>query len=127
MRVVYIQYASDPMIWFSPDLALIRPDWLKGERGPDVSPHLQWYPIATFLQIAFDLTMATAVPMGYGHNYSPSSYIDAWIAVTQPKGWTPRKIARLRKIKGLHLNDLWSQKSAESPFEKGDLQAVRQL
>jgi uncharacterized membrane protein len=96
LRAVYIQYASDPMIWFSPDLAWIRPDWLKGERGPDVSPHLQWYPIVTFLQIAFDLTMATAVPIGYGHNYAPSSYMDAWIAVTQPKGWTPQDIARLK-------------------------------
>jgi uncharacterized membrane protein len=96
LRAVYIQYASDPMIWFSPDLAWIRPDWLKGERGPDVSPHLRWYPIVTFLQIAFDLTMATAVPIGYGHNYAPSSYMDAWIAVTQPRGWTPHDIARLR-------------------------------
>jgi len=96
MRVVYIQYASDPMVWFSPDLALIRPDWLKGKRGPDVSPHLKWYPIVTFLQIAFDLTMATAVPIGHGHNYAPSSYIDAWVAVTQPKGWTLEEIARLK-------------------------------
>jgi len=96
LRAVYIQYASDPMIWFSPDLAWVRPDWLKGGRGPDVSPHLQWYPIVTFLQIAFDLTMATAVPIGYGHNYAPSSYMDAWIAVTQPKGWAPQDIARLK-------------------------------
>ena len=96
MRVVYIQYASDPMVWFSPDLAWIRPDWLKGERGPDVSPHLQWYPIVTFLQVGFDLPMATAVPIGHGHNYSPSSYIDAWTAVTQPQGWTPQETARLK-------------------------------
>ena len=96
MRSVYVQYASDPMIWFSPDLAWSRPDWLGEKRGPDVSPHLRWYPIVTFLQVAFDLPVATAVPLGYGHNYSPSSYIDSWIAVTQPKDWTDEKTRALK-------------------------------
>jgi uncharacterized membrane protein len=96
MRNVYVQYASDPMIWFSPDLAWNRPAWLGGNRGPDVSPHLRWYPIVTFLQVAFDLPVATAVPLGYGHNYSPSSYLDAWIAVTQPKHWTVEKTRALK-------------------------------
>jgi uncharacterized membrane protein len=97
MRYVYIQYASDPMVWFSPDSAWQRPDWLQGQRGPDVSPYLHWYPIVTFLKLAFDIPMATSVPIGHGHNYAPSSYIDAWIAVTQPSGWTPEKIAELKE------------------------------
>lgn len=96
IRVVYVQYASDPMVWFSPDLAWNSPDWLDAPRGPDVSPELRWYPMVTFLQIACDLPMATAVPLGYGHNYSPSSYIDAWIAVTEPANWTEEKTARLK-------------------------------
>jgi len=96
MRFVYVQYASDPMIWFSPDLAWVRPDWLGSKRGPDVSPYLRWYPVITFLQVAFDLPMATSVPIGYGHNYSPASYIDAWLAVTRPEGWRPEKIERLK-------------------------------
>lgn len=96
MRSVYVQYASDPMVWFSPDLAWNRPSWLGQSRGPDVSPHLRWYPIVTFLQVAFDLPVATAVPLGYGHNYSPSSYIDAWIAITQPQDWTDEKTAKLK-------------------------------
>lgn len=97
IRNVYIQYASDPMIFFSPDLLLKKPQWLIGERGPDVSPHLKWYPIVTFLQIAFDLPTAHCAPIGYGHNYSPSSYIDAWIAVTQPENWTAEETARLKE------------------------------
>lgn len=97
MRNVYIQYASDPMVFFSPGLMHKSPDWLAGERGPDVSPHLKWYPIVTFLQIAFDLPMATSVPNGYGHNYAPSNYIDAWIAVTQPESWEPDDITRLKE------------------------------
>jgi uncharacterized membrane protein len=96
MRYVYVQYASDPMVWFSPDLAWVQPDWLNTSRGPDVSPYLAWYPIVTFLQVAFDLPMATSVPLGYGHNYAPSSYIDAWLAVTQPEGWTPERVAALK-------------------------------
>jgi uncharacterized membrane protein len=84
MRFVYIQHASDPMTFFAPELLYRRPDWLVGERGPDVSPYLRWYPIVTFLQTAFDLPMATSVPHGYGHNYAAASYIDAWTAVTEP-------------------------------------------
>lgn len=97
MRFVYIQHASDPMIWFSPELAWSRPVWLNEPRGPDVSPMLRWYPIVTFLQVAFDMPMATSVPIGYGHNYAPSSYIDAWVAVTQPSGWNSEMIAELKK------------------------------
>ncbi len=96
-RCVYIQYASDPMIFFSPDLLFRQPDWLIGERGPDVSPHLRWLPIITCLQVAFDLPMATDVPLGHGHNYSPASYIDAWTAVTEPADWSEDDSLRLKE------------------------------
>jgi uncharacterized membrane protein len=98
MRFVYIQHASDPMTFFAPDLPYREPDWLIGERGPDVSPYLTWYPIVTFLQIAFDLPMATSVPCGYGHNIAPASYIDAWIEVTQPAAWQAQDTARLKQL-----------------------------
>ena len=98
IRNVYIQYASDPMTFFSPDLLFHKPDWLIVERGPDVSPHLRWYPIITFLQIGFDLPHATTPPLGYGHSISPTNYIDAWIAVTAPTGWTDQDTARLKQL-----------------------------
>ncbi len=63
-----------------------------------MSPHLKWYPIVTFLQIAFDLPMADCAPIGYGHNYSASNYIDAWIAVTQPENWNAEETARLKEL-----------------------------
>lgn len=97
MRFVYLQYASDPMCFFSPEILYKRPAWLVGPRGPDVSPYLRWYPIITFLQIGFDLPMATAIPHGYGHNYAPANYIEAWIAVTAPANWTAEDTARLKK------------------------------
>jgi uncharacterized membrane protein len=98
IRNVYIQYASDPMTFFSHDLLFHKPDWLIGERGPDVSPHLRWYPIITFLQIGFDIPLATTPPLGYGHSISPANYIDAWIAVTAPAGWTDQDTARLKQL-----------------------------
>jgi uncharacterized membrane protein len=97
MRFVYIQHASDPMSFFSPDLLYRKPGWLVGGRGPDVSPYLLWMPIVTFLQAGFDLPMATTVPRGYGHNFAPSSYIDAWIEVTQPKDWDAEVTQRLKQ------------------------------
>jgi uncharacterized membrane protein len=97
MRFVYIQHPSDPMVFFSPNLAWHPPAWLNGQRGPDVSPYLRWFPLVTFLQIGFDLPMATTVPFGYGHNYDAGSYIDAWIAVTDPPEWTAALTAKLKK------------------------------
>lgn len=98
MRFVYVQHASDPMTFFSPDLWYRRPEWLSGGHGPDVSPYLTWYPLITFLQIAFDLPMATSVPHGYGHNIAPASYIDAWIEVTQPGELNVTDINRLKQM-----------------------------
>jgi uncharacterized membrane protein len=98
MRFVYVQHASDPMTFFGPDLLYRKPAWLAGERGPDVSPYLRWLPIVTFLQAGFDLPMATTVPAGYGHNFAPSSYIDAWVEVTQPPEWTDEDTMRLKQL-----------------------------
>lgn len=95
MRFVYIQYPSDPIVFFSPEMFVRRPEWLSEPRGPDVSPHLRWYPVITGLQTAFDIPMATTVPHGYGHNYAAGSYLDAWIAVTSPAGWDAGQTARL--------------------------------
>lgn len=95
LRIVYIQHASDPMSFFAPGILFRAPDWLTAGRGPDVSPALTWYPIVTFLQLAFDLPMATSVPKGYGHNISPASYIHAWVEVTDPPDWTVADSVRL--------------------------------
>lgn len=96
MRYVYIQYASDPMVFFSTALPYREPDWMRGERGPDVSPYLRWFPLVAFLQIGFDLPMATSVPIGYGHNYAPDDYIDAWVAVADPRDWSQHETAQLK-------------------------------
>jgi len=97
LRIVYLQHASDPMSFFSPALAFSAPDWLRKGRGRDVSPRFRWFPVVTFLQVGFDVPMATSVPPGYGHNFVPAEYIDAWIALSEPENWTPEDTSRLKR------------------------------
>ena len=96
-RIVYLQHPSDPMSFFSSNLAYTKPDWLGPNRGPDVSPYLRWFPIVSALQVAFDVPMATSVPLGYGHNFAPAAYIDAWIEVTNPENWDEVDSKRLKE------------------------------
>ncbi len=96
IRVVYLQYASDPIVFFDPHAAYSKPDWMKGERGPDVSQRFRWFPIVTLLQLTVDIGLGTTTPMGYGHVYAPEHYIDAWMAVAQPPGWTAEKVNALK-------------------------------
>jgi uncharacterized membrane protein len=96
VRLVYLQYASDPITFFSPDLFLHKPEWLSGERGPDVSPELSWFPVVTGLQVAFDMLGASALGTGVGHLYAAAHYIDAWIAVSEPRDWTHDEVRRLK-------------------------------
>jgi uncharacterized membrane protein len=96
MRVVYLQYASDPMTFFSTDTLWRRPDWMVPPLGPDVSPELRWYPVVTFLQLVLDMATNSNVPIGYGHVFAPEHYIDAWLEVTEPEGWSTSEIARLK-------------------------------
>jgi uncharacterized membrane protein len=96
LRFVYLQHASDPMSFFSSHLAYEPPDWLGPNRGHDVSPFLRWFPLVTFFQVGFDIPVATSVPLGYGHNFAPANYIDAWIEVTQPNNWSVADTVKLK-------------------------------
>jgi len=98
MRIVYLQYASDPVTFFDPHSFFREPGWMKQPRGPDVSPYLTWYPVVTMLQLALDMAMATTSPMGYGHVYAPEHYVDAWVAVTDPQGLAPGDVERLKEM-----------------------------
>lgn len=94
-RIVFLQYASDPITFFSSDAAWREPEWMQAPRGPDVSPDLRWFPIVTMLQLAADM-MVGATPRGFGHEYAADDYIDAWMALTRPEGWSEAELARLR-------------------------------
>ena len=97
MRVVYLQYASDPVTFYDYRSLYREPDWMFPPRGPDVSPELRWYPAVTFLQLTLDVPMATSAPIGYGHVFAPAHYIDAWVAVTDVRNWSPEEVKRLKQ------------------------------
>ncbi|WP_433296384.1 alpha/beta hydrolase [Actinoplanes sp. CA-030573] len=96
-KVVYMQNSSDPVVWWNPSLLWHRPDWLRGKRGPEVSPAMHWYPLITFWQTTTDLIFANKVPIGRGHVYK-SGTVDGWAAVAAPPGWTAANTVRLRAL-----------------------------
>ncbi|OBG72508.1 MULTISPECIES: alpha/beta-hydrolase family protein [unclassified Mycobacterium] len=101
-RVVYLQHASDPIAWWTPDLLFSKPDWLRERRGYDVLPQTLWIPVVTFLQVSADMAVAVDVPEGHGHRYV-ADVADGWAAVLSPPGWTPDKTNRLRPM--LHSDE----------------------
>ena len=116
MRVVYLQYASDPIVLFSYRDSYQPPDWLKPPRGPDVSSELQWYPIVTMLQIALDMAVATSTPMGYGHVYAPEHYVEAWVAVTDVRDWSPEALASLKDHLGSAARKAIDKPDDDNPY-----------
>ena len=95
IRIVYLQYASDPITFFDPRILYRRPEWLAEPLGQDVSKKFRWFPVVTMLQLAVDMMAGTTAPTGYGHLFAPEHYIHAWTHVTDVR-WTPEEIARLK-------------------------------
>jgi uncharacterized membrane protein len=95
--VLYLLHPSDPVVMWSTDLVLRRPDWLTEPRGRDVVGAVAWIPFVTFWQITADLPFALDVPQGHGHTYS-REYVDGWATVVQAVGWDGARLARLRDV-----------------------------
>lgn len=93
-RVLYVQHPSDPVVWWSPDLLLTKPDWLKESAGFDRTPTMTWMPFVTFWQVTLDLPRAAKVPDGHGHNYG-TSVVDGLAAIVGDS-FTDDDISRLR-------------------------------
>ncbi|WP_328940626.1 alpha/beta-hydrolase family protein [Streptomyces sp. NBC_00250] len=96
-RVLYLMHPSDPIVWWSPQLALSEPDWIGEAPGGDVLDEMVWIPFVTFWQVTADLPFSTGVPDGHGHTYK-AAYVDGWNAVMRPSGFTPQDLDRLREI-----------------------------
>jgi uncharacterized membrane protein len=95
-RLVYLQHNSDPVVFFSPRLAYAVPDWLlDGQRGPDISEDMDWFPLVTMWQVALDLPGAGAVPEGFGHLYTRRANLESWVEITEPPGWTAARTDEL--------------------------------
>lgn len=96
-RVLYMQHASDPVVWFNFNLITKKPDWLNETRGPDVSPTMRWYPFITFFQVTVDQFFGVTVPNGHGHNY-PNTIVNSWGAIVPPGGWNADAASKLQNI-----------------------------
>ena len=97
-HVVYIQHASDAVMWWSMDLLWREADWIS-QPGPD-RMEMTWVPIVTFWQVTFDMFVAGNVPSGHGHDYR-QSYVDGLSALGAPDGWDPQETTRLRDLMGV--------------------------
>lgn len=97
IRVLFLQYASDPIVFYTPSSLWREPVWIREPAAPDVSPALSLTPIVTQLQLAVDMALATVPPDGFGHSYHARDYIDAWIAVTSPRDWSEDMTERLKE------------------------------
>ncbi|WP_448852587.1 alpha/beta-hydrolase family protein [Corynebacterium sp. 335C] len=79
-RVVYMQHASDPIVWWDWPLAWRRPAWLRERVGRDVIPSMRWWPLVTFWQVLVDGLVSVDVADGHGHRYEAEA-LHAWAAV----------------------------------------------
>ncbi|QHC01213.1 hypothetical protein EK0264_13555 [Epidermidibacterium keratini] len=79
-RIAYVQHPSDPVVWWSMDLAFSEPGWMTEPRGDDVTGELSYLPIATLLQVSADMAVATNVDVGHGHVYR-DEVVPTWAGV----------------------------------------------
>jgi uncharacterized membrane protein len=96
MRIVFLQYSSDPVVFYDP-LSLWRaPVWMQEPPAPEVSDHLIFMPVVTQFQLALDLALSFGSPPGFGHAYYARDYIGPWVQVTAPENWTAAETERLK-------------------------------
>ncbi len=95
MRIVYLQYASDPIVFYEPASFFRAPAWMVEPVAGDVSPDMKFMPVVTQFQLALDMVLANTAPDGHGHAYYGPDYVRPWVAVTNPDNWTEADSARL--------------------------------
>ena len=93
-RIAYLQNASDPVVWWAPELLWSQPDWLAEPRGPGVLAQVSWWPLITFVGVSGDMIDSQSVPAGFGHVYGYTEAA-AWARVLPPPGWTATDTAAL--------------------------------
>ena len=97
-RAVYLQNASDPVVWWSPDVLWSEPDWLNEPRGPGVMTW-PWIPVISFAGLTGDMINSQGVPAGHGHVYGTDPVV-VWADILRPPGWTAEDTARLEQHLG---------------------------
>ena len=96
-RVLYVQHATDPVVWWNPELLYSRPDWLAEPAGKGRHPGMMYLPFVSFWQVTADLGNAIGGSEGYGHLYD-SQILDGWAAMTDRPGWTAAQSERFHRL-----------------------------
>ena len=96
MRIAFLQYSSDPIVFYDPASLWRAPPWMRDPPAPDMSEHFIFMPVVTQFQLALDMALSFGAPPGHGHAYFAQDYIGPWVEVTAPEGWTA---ADTRKLK----------------------------
>jgi uncharacterized membrane protein len=104
IRLAFLQYPSDPIVFFDWSILYRAPDWLKAPRGPGVSSAVNWFPVVTFLQLGVDMALGQTSPVGYGHVYAARDYVEAWNAIIEPPGWDAAGLDRLGNLLSANEN-----------------------
>lgn len=95
MRIVFLQYSSDPVVFYDPYSLWRAPPWMRDPPAADMSDHFIFIPVVTQFQLALDMALSFGAPPGHGHAYYARDYITPWVEVTDPEGWTPSDTRRL--------------------------------
>ena len=95
--VLYVQHATDPVVWWNPDLMFTRPAWLSEPPGKGRHPGMFYMPVFTFFQVTADLGNAIGGSQGYGHLYD-HQILDGWAAVTAREGWDDEQYERFARL-----------------------------
>ncbi|MGB5336701.1 MAG: alpha/beta-hydrolase family protein [Woeseiaceae bacterium] len=96
MRIMFLQYSSDPVIFYDAYSLWRAPPWMNDPPAADVSEDLIFIPIVTQFQLALDLALSFGAPPGHGHAYYSNDYIAPWVQVTAPEGWSSEDTRRLK-------------------------------
>ena len=96
MRIVFLQYASDPIVFYDPRSLWRPPPWMEDPPAEDVSDQMHFIPIVTQFQLALDMALAFGAPPGHGHAYYAQDYIVPWVEVSAPPDWGPDDTVRLK-------------------------------
>ena len=96
-NVLYVQHATDPVVWWTPDLLFDRPAWLAEPPGKGRHPGMFYMPVLTFFQVTADLGNAIGGSQGYGHLYD-HQILDGWAAATGRDGWDDDEFQRFAEL-----------------------------
>ncbi len=97
LRVIYLQYGSDPIVFFETGSLWRRPRIAQAPRPPDIAPGFTWVPVISFVQMVVDMMTATLTPPGRGHVYAAEDYLRGWVALLEPEDWPPERLEALRR------------------------------